>query len=460
MFLHKKRNRGLKVLLSIGGWSYSKYFRRPASIEAGRKRFASSAVKLMGDWGFDGLDIDWEYPRNATEARDFVLLLEACRDELDDYAEEYAPGYRFAITVASPAGPENYEAMDLEGMDPLVDAWHLMAYDYAGSWDKTSGHQAALYASEENKDATKFNTEDAVKAYMRSGIAAEKIAVGIPLYGRSFLKTAGLGKDYSGVGEGSFEKGIWLYKDLPRPGATEEWDKTSGASYSYDSSTKELVSYDTVKSATVKGEWVVEKGLGGTFFWEASGDRKGNESLVDTLAETMGKLDRSHNLLDYPGSAYANIRNAMGQGTSSNSTSSSSPTPSPSSTFSSGSTSAPRPTSASGSMPASRPTPSSSPMSSSGSTSAQRPTSTSDSTFALSSMSASSRTPSSSFTSALGHRSSSSPTSASSPRSSSSPTPSSLSSGSTPSSTFTSSPTPRSSSIPTVPRGLRMRREF
>lgn len=433
MFLHKKQNRALKVLLSIGGWSYSKYFRRPASTEAGRKRFASSAVKLMGDWGFDGLDIDWEYPSNATEAGDLVLLLEACRKELDDYAEEYAPGYHFAITVASPAGSENYEVMDLEGMDPLVDAWHLMAYDYAGSWDKTSGHQAALFASEENKNATKFNTEEAVEAYIQSGVAAEKIALGVPLYGRSFLKTAGLGKEYSGVGNGSIEEGVWQYKDLPRSGAAEEWDETAGASYSYDPSTKELVSYDTVKSATVKGEWVIEKGLGGAVFWEASGDKKGEESLVGTLAETMGDLDRSRNLLDYPGSAYANIRNATGQGTSSNSTSSSSSTPSSSSTFSSGSTSAQSPTSASSSMPASRSTSASSHRSSSNPTPSSIPTLSSTST------------------------SSSSSTSASNPRSSSNPTPSSsptLSSGSTSSSSPTSSPTS------TVPSGLRMRRRL
>ncbi|KAM7195085.1 ThEn42 [Naviculisporaceae sp. PSN 640] len=311
LYILKKQNRNMKVLLSIGGWTYSPKFAPIAATEAGRQRFASSAVKLVQDWGFDGLDIDWEYPTNPSEARDFVLLLQACRRALDAYAAKNAPGYHFLITVAAAAGPQHYGNMDLKGMDPYIDAWHLMAYDYAGSWDTTSGHQSNIFVNSQNPSSTKFNTEQAVRDYVKKGIAANKIVLGLPLYGRGFEATAGIGQSYTGIGAGSIQAGVWLYKDLPRPGATEVYDSVAMASYSYDKATRELISYDTVGSALTKAQYLVKKGLGGAVFWEASGDKKGEASLVGTLARQMGRLDSTKNLLSYPVSVFDNIRAGM-----------------------------------------------------------------------------------------------------------------------------------------------------
>ncbi|EAA36073.3 glycoside hydrolase family 18 protein [Neurospora crassa] len=308
MYLLKKRNRNMKVLLSIGGWTYSPKFPPVAATEEGRRRFASSAVKLVQDWGFDGLDIDWEYPTNAREAQDFVLLLRACRQALDDYARQYAPGYHFLITIAAPAGPQHYGVMDLPGMNPYIDSWHLMAYDYAGSWDSTTGHQANLLPSPKNLLTTRFNTDQAVRDFVRRGIPANKIVLGLPLYGRSFEGTDGLGKPYSGIGAGTLEPGTWVYRDLPRPGAKEEYDNLAKATYSYDALSRELITYDNVLSALVKTKYIFLRGLGGAVFWEASGDKTGAESLIGTLATQMKRLDQTKNLLAYPASRYANIR--------------------------------------------------------------------------------------------------------------------------------------------------------
>lgn len=159
-----------------------------------------------------------------------------------------------------------------------------MAYDYAGSWDPNAGHQANLYPSDNNPASTPFSTDKAIQYYTSHGVPSSKIILGMPLYGRAFLATDGPGKKFTEVGEGSWEKGIWDYKVLPKDGAKEENNKKVGASWSYDAGKKIMVSYDTKEIALQKVEYVKKEGLGGGMWWESSGDKKGPDSLIETVS--------------------------------------------------------------------------------------------------------------------------------------------------------------------------------
>ncbi|KAK3935126.1 family 18 glycosyl hydrolase [Diplogelasinospora grovesii] len=314
--LLKRRNRNLKVLLSIGGWTYSSNFRGPASTESGRTTFARSAVELVKHLGFDGIDIDWEYPQNPQEASDLVSLLQACRNELDAYANTIPECPHFELTVACPAGPQNYEKMLLPEMDRLLDFWNLMAYDYAGSWDQVAGHQANLFPSGSNPAATPFSTTRAIDAYVSRGVHPSKIVLGMPLYGRAFECTDGLGKPYSGCGQGTWEGGVYDYKKLPHPeGATECEDAEAGASYCYHPGQKVLVTYDTVPMARRKAEFIKERGLGGAMWWESSADKEDPQcSLIANVVDVLGgpgALKRADNCINYPHSKYENLKNGF-----------------------------------------------------------------------------------------------------------------------------------------------------
>jgi chitinase len=94
---------------------------------------------------------------------------------------------------------------------------------------------------------------------------------------------------------------------LPKAGATEHTDAESGAVYSYDPSTEELISYDNKAIAQLKATYIANHGLGGAMFWETSSDKSGADSLIGTIAGSFGNLEQSPNCLSYPGSQYANM---------------------------------------------------------------------------------------------------------------------------------------------------------
>lgn len=287
LYLLKMKHRHVKVLLSIGGWTYSCNFAKPASTHEGREKFAKSAVRLVKDLGLDGLDVDWEYPKDDGEAQDYVKLLAGTRKELDAASHTHHHDHQHGellLTIACPAGPQNFEKLHLKAMDQYLDFWNLMAYDYAGSWDSHAGHQANLYPSHDDPFSTPFSTVKAVDYYISHGVHPSKVVLGMPLYGRAFTATDGPGQAFSGTGQGSWEHGVWDYKVLPKEGAKEYVDRKIKASWSYDETGKVMVSYDNEEIARQKAEFIIERGLGGGMWWESSADRQGEGSLIGTVS--------------------------------------------------------------------------------------------------------------------------------------------------------------------------------
>lgn len=278
----KKKHRHLKTLLSIGGWTYSNNF---SGMNRGAKRqtFIDSAVKLLADCGFDGLDIDWEYPQTPDDAQAYVDLLSGLRHALNDYGSRTTPeSSHYLLTIAAPCSPQQYGKLKLKEMDKFLDFWNLMAYDFSGSWDDVANHQANLYGGA-------ISVSKAVDDYKRAGIPAHKLVMGIPVYGRGFEGTQGPGKPYRNVI--STEGGTYKYKDLPRPNAKEHFDKSTGASWSYDGN--EMVSYDTPDAIAAKGKYIKDKGMLGAMYWELSNDAPASSgrSVVDHMARAV----RTHN---------------------------------------------------------------------------------------------------------------------------------------------------------------------
>lgn len=133
----KAKNRNLKVLLSIGGWTYTntkKHMDGPMATTAGRQRSASSCVELIRDYGFDGIDVDWEYPTDKEQGSQWLALLKEIRSKMDAYADTlvYENGSgneikpKFLLTIASPAGEEKYRHLPLKEISAVTDFVNVM----------------------------------------------------------------------------------------------------------------------------------------------------------------------------------------------------------------------------------------------------------------------------------------------------------------------------------------------
>ncbi|KAF8678932.1 glycosyl hydrolase 18 family [Rhizoctonia solani] len=308
LYLLKQKKRSLKTILSFGGWTYSQagHFNF-ATNATSRATFVKTAIQLLEDNGFDGLDIDWEYPAAGEQADAFVALLKETRAGLDAHAKSKGDTVPYQLNAAVPAGAQNYQNLKVKDMDKYLNYWTLMGYDYSGSWSSVSDYQANVYGGAISGVSTSASTE----WYLKNGASRNKFAIGMPIYGRGFENTDGIFKPFNGTGPGTWEAGVYDYKALPFPNATVYNDMKNISSYSYDPIKKELISYDTPVVAAAKAKWVSKQGLAGAMFWELSADKNGTDSLVWTVAKTMAKLDNTQNHLNYPGSQFDNVKAGM-----------------------------------------------------------------------------------------------------------------------------------------------------
>lgn len=103
-------------MLSVDGYTFSKPLTPVARDPAKRIEFARSSVQLLEDHGLDGIDIDWEFPEDATQAANFVLLLEDLRAALDQHAAKKGES-KYLLSVAAPAGEQRISVLQVAAMD-------------------------------------------------------------------------------------------------------------------------------------------------------------------------------------------------------------------------------------------------------------------------------------------------------------------------------------------------------
>ena len=286
----KKIKPGLKILISIGGWTWSKNFSDAVLTDTSTHNFASSAVAIVAKYNLDGIDIDWEYPgmigdSNTYRPEDkqhYTILFRDLRQELDSLSK--ITRMKYYITTAVGGSQDYIDHTEMDKVSQYTDYINVMSYDYADGSDSFSSHHTNLYVS--SGDAGQYSAHRSIQAFINAGVPASRIVIGVAFYGKGFqmLSTANNGL-YQRSLKPARGGGFTFLKDsiIDQNGFKRYWDNVAKAPYLFNSDKKIFITYDDERSVKEKCKYVKKHHLAGAMFWEYFSDRK--EYLLKVIAD-------------------------------------------------------------------------------------------------------------------------------------------------------------------------------
>ncbi len=289
----KLRNPDLKILISIGGWTWSKNFSDAVLTDSSTSNFSKSAVDIVAKYDLDGVDIDWEYPGmigdgnlfRPEDKEHYTNLFKDLRQWLDSLGR--ITHKKYFVTTAVGGSMDYIEHTEMSQVQLYTDYINVMSYDYDESGDSLSSHHTNLYVSGDN---SRINSADqSIRNLINAGVPPNKIVMGIAFYGKGqqmattdnhglYRKTL---KPQRGGGFSYINDSL-----MNRNGFVRYWDSKAKAPYLFNADKKIFITYDDQKSVKLKCRYVKRHHLAGVMFWEYSSDPK--EYLLKVIAKSFG----------------------------------------------------------------------------------------------------------------------------------------------------------------------------
>jgi chitinase len=266
---------GVKVQVSVGGGvaAQAKAFRKVAASKAARRTFASNVHAFLVKYGYDGVDIDWEVPVAPRDTKNCTALMQALRAEL--------PNPQWLISMAITAEPQNYgTGFDVPQLARIVDYFNVMTYDFTGSWSTYAGHNSPLYQSPYDPGQN-GSLDTSMDLYTQTyGVAPAQLNMGTAFYGYQFASVGALWQSCSGVCGNtvtSYNYGTYIKQRINAQGWQSYLDGYAMAPYLLYDGGQGFITYDDPTSSANKVAYVLgQRGFGGIFMWDVSGDYDGS----------------------------------------------------------------------------------------------------------------------------------------------------------------------------------------
>lgn len=265
--------KGLQVIVSVGSCGQSDAFSQMAADSNARKQFVNELRDFCLKNGYDGADIDWEYP-TSSDRLNATLLFKELREAFNNTRPP------LTLSIAAPA-TDWREGYDFPAVKDLLDWIGIMTYDFHGTWTNHAGHNSPLYAPTSDQEGS---VHQSVQYYLSKGISPEKLCIGLAFYGRLFNASRLYGPSTGG--------NAISYADIiakEDSGWTYHWDSISYVPYITNPSNTQLITFDDTISIRHKCDYIKDKNLHGAIIWALGYDNLGNhQPLLETVGKELG----------------------------------------------------------------------------------------------------------------------------------------------------------------------------
>ncbi|KAL2007609.1 hypothetical protein VTN00DRAFT_9047 [Thermoascus crustaceus] len=298
----KSRNSELEVFVSIGGWTFSDngtatqpLFSKIAADEGKRAKFADNVLSFMVRYGFDGVDLDWEYPGaedrggNEDDVKNYVALLKTMREKFESSAR-----VNYGLTFTIPTSYWYLRWFDVPGLLKYADWVNMMSYDLHGVWDQNNP-----IGSKVHPHTNLTEIKEAAELLWRNDVPPAKVVLGVGFYGRSFhledkaCTTPGCAfKGDAEQGDCTKSSGTLAYFEIQdiikKQNTNVTYDNEAAVNWiTYGDNLDNWVSYDDSRTLSQKVKYANAAGMGGVMIWSVDQDDDSFTALEGLIGKSL-----------------------------------------------------------------------------------------------------------------------------------------------------------------------------